>query len=647
MCGIVGHGLRGEPWSNAIIESDRKMKAVVLVALNLVLVGLFVFILKKRELLTYYRSGRLWLTWLAIGIITLMDEFTSIFYVPAESYRFIGSSAIVFIALTSILIRFLSTRFVEIAEILEHHGLIGGGVYSFSYLVLGPTVSFVAISSIMVDYILTACISAVSAVLNASSFFPALTDSPHLVMALVFASIWFVAGLNILGIRENVRFTFAIFIFAAFVILNLLASGFLNLDQGSIERISGSGHLALASVQEGSWLDSYDSFIKNIAFCILAYSGIESVIQTAGFVENWRVIKKAYVFLAMTVGVVTPLVAVLALSAPIQFAQHEGDLITHFATLVNGVWFGVVIAVLASVTLLMAVNTAFVASSELIERVAHRYGFQWIIATNRRNSLYRIHVMDGVLFSIIVLITSGSQAVLADMYAIGLVASFCINMGSLLIYRYFMGTKEVIPYSTSRLGTLILFVVLTSCFGFLAWDKPHGTALWGILTCVVLISGVLVSRKRPPERSEVEQAESEMEVILYLAETPPRSQLNIFFSRPREEAGPEERPADTYISFFSPRQGIPTRSGVNHFRLPYGKAGVYHRMVAFLKVVEYELSDRGITVHFGWPMSSWWDRMAIGVMVFNLMKLPKLFPSLNFEIDYKRSLRSRQGEVHG
>ena len=174
-----------------------------------------------------------------------MDEFTSIFYVPAESYRFIGSSAIVFIALTSILIRFLSTRFVEIAEILEHHGLIGGGVYSFSYLVLGPTVSFVAISSIMVDYILTACISAVSAVLNASSFFPALSNSPHLVMTLVFVSIWFVAGLNILGIRDNVRFTFAIFMFAALVILNLLASGFLNLDQGSMERIRVSGHVSL------------------------------------------------------------------------------------------------------------------------------------------------------------------------------------------------------------------------------------------------------------------------------------------------------------------------------------------------------------------------------------------------------------------
>ncbi len=133
---------------------------------------LFIYLFRNRELLSYHQKGRLWLTWLAVGVITLMDEFTSIFYVPAEAYRFIGLCAIVFIAVTSLLIRFLSTRLTEIAEILEHHQLIGGGVYSFSYLVLGPMVSFVAVSSIMVDYILTACISAVSAVANVTSFFP-------------------------------------------------------------------------------------------------------------------------------------------------------------------------------------------------------------------------------------------------------------------------------------------------------------------------------------------------------------------------------------------------------------------------------------------------------------------------------------------
>lgn len=611
------------------------MKVTILLALNLILVGLFAYLLRRRDLLTYYRSGRLWLTYLGIGIITLMDEFTSIFYVPAESYRFIGSSAIIFIALTSLLIRLLSTRFVEIAEILEHHGLIGGGVYSFSYLVLGPTMSFIAISSIMVDYILTACISAVSAVLNASSFFPAISDFPLLVQSLVLASIWFVAGLNILGIRENVRFTFSIFIFAAFVILNLIVSGLVDLDQTAVEQIRESGRHALAATQGGSWLETYGNFIKNIAFCILAYSGIESVIQTAGFVENWRAIKKAYLFLALTVGVVTPLVALLALSAPIDFAQHEGDLITFFATLLNGVWFGVTVAVLASFTLLMAVNTAFVASSELLERVAQRYGFQWIIATNRRNSLYRIHLLDAILFSAIVLITSGSQKILADMYAIGIVASFCINMGSLIIYRYFMGTKEVIPYSTSRLGTLVLFVILTSCFGFLAWDKPHGTTLWGILTCVVLISGLVVAKKRWPEKAHVGQAENEMDMILYLAESSSRD-LHISFSRPREGSAALPMENEVYVSFFSPRQGIPPKAGPNHFRFPIGKAGLYQRIVAFLKVVEYELSDRAISVHFGWPMSSWSDRLAIGVMVFNLMRLPRLFPNFDFNIRYRK-----------
>ncbi len=68
------------------------------------------------------------------------------------------------------------------------------------------------------------------------------------------------------------------------------------------------------------------NFISHIAFCILAYSGVESVLQTAGLVRTWQEIRKAYLFLALTVGIVTPLVAILALSANIDFHRHEGDL---------------------------------------------------------------------------------------------------------------------------------------------------------------------------------------------------------------------------------------------------------------------------------------------------------------------------------
>src|SRR4029077_11507299 len=166
-----------------------------------------------------------------------------------------------------------------------------------------------------------------------------------------------------------------------------------------------------------------------IASCILAYSGIESVIQTAGLVENWRDVARAYWFLALTVGIVTPLISALALSAPIDMHEHEGDLITYWATLVGNVPFGVIVGLLGSVILIMAVNTAYVASSELLERLAHRYRFNWLIATNKRDASYRWHTLTAVIYTSTLLLTAGSQAILAEMYAIGLLASFCINVG--------------------------------------------------------------------------------------------------------------------------------------------------------------------------------------------------------------------------
>jgi len=618
------------------------MKFTVLLIINTALGGLFIFFLRKPGLLTSYANGRFWLTWLGVGVITLMDELTSVFYAPAEAFRFIGPAAIFFIALTSILIRFFSSRLVEISEILEHHRLFGGGVYSFSYLVLGPVVSFVAVSSIMVDYILTACISAISAIENATSFF---AISPLWKMVTAIVIVWSIAGLNILGIRENVRFTFGVFVVAAFVFLNLIASGILGLDLDSLIRLQDSFTGVAKHLESGSWTQGYGIFIASVASCVLAYSGVESVLQTAGFVRSWREISKAYLFLALTVGIVTPLVAALALSAPIDFADHEGDLITHYASQLNGVPFGIGVAVIASITLIMAVNTAFVAASELMERVAERYGFSWFIATNRRQSLYRIHMTNAVSFSGIIVITGGSQMILADMYALGLLACFSINLGSLLIYRYFEGTKEVIQYFTNRFGTVVLFLIFLSCFIFLAWMKPHGTELWAIVTGIVLVGGLLVARKRAPEIKAAGETDSHMDMILSLAESPEK-EVHIIFQRPREEAVAQSKQNEAWVTFYNPRNGAPSKLAPNHFRFATSKRTLYQHMVGLLKVIEYELAERRVVIHFGWPLSSWLDRMAIGVMVFNIMRLPKQFPRLDFHIDYSGMESGKRGDAN-
>jgi hypothetical protein len=178
-----------------------------------------------------------------------------------------------------------------------------------------------------------------------------------------------------------------------------------------------------------------------------------------------------------------------------------------------------------------------------------------------------------------------------------------------------------------------MWVIFVSCFIFLAITKTHGTLLWAIVTGLVLLAGFLVAQKRAPEKKEIEKGDSEMEMILYLSESA-APDVDLVFKRSQDtsEQPPEDNVA--YITFYSPRAGIPPKLAANHFRFPLVKLSLYHRLVALLRVVEYELGDRKISVHLGWPMSSWLDRMAIGVMIFNMMRLPRLFPNFKFIMSY-------------
>ena len=430
---------------------------------------------------------------------------------------------------------------------------------------------------------------------------------------------------------ESARVTFGIFIVAAIVLLNLIALGLLHMVPGSPDVILGSATSVARSVTGFGLPHAVAIVTVGIASCILAYSGIESVIQTAGLCQTWRDISKAYWFLALTVGIVTPLISALALSAPIDFARHEGDLITHWATVVGNVPFGVVVGLVGSVILVMAVNTAYVASSELLERVAHRYRFDWLVATNRRASLYRIHCLNATLYTSIILLTEGSQAILAEMYAVSLLASFCINIGCLLIYRYFQGTKEIREYHTSRTGTLVLEAILVACFVYLAAHRPYGTALWAGVVGVLLTTAIPFSRRYGPEVAERRRSDYPMEMLLALGETDGR--LDVYFRRPGEIDIVQASPTSAFITLFSSRQPIPDRVAPNHYRFPIQGGSVYRSMTAILALLQEELDGREVHVHFGWPTSSWLDRLAVGVFVANLMRLPKLFPKLTFSID--------------
>ncbi len=583
-------------------------------------------------------NGKWMLTWLAVGIITLMDELTSIYYAPYEAFRFIGLKAIIYIALTSILIRFLSTRMVEVGEILERNNIRGGGVYSFSYLVLGPNFSFIAIASILVAYILTATISTVSAVENGTYFLGMSLETKFI---LKFVVIGFITGLNIIGIKENAKFTFMIFVFAAFILSNLIIGGIANLDSKSVSYLGQSVQYFVDDFKGQSIFAGYQNLIIGIGSCILAYSGIESVLQTASLVKSWHEIRKAYIFLAVTVGIFTPLIALFALSGDINLANHETDLIPTFATKVNGEFFGIIVGILASITLIMAVNTAMVASAELIEKIGEKYNFRWLISVNRNQSLYRIHMVNAVFYAIILVITSGSQAILAEMYAVGLVASFTINIWSLLKYRFSKGTKEI-TYHTSRFGTLLLFFILASTLIYIMIARPYGTTLWFIITTVILFLGIKISRYRAPDIPTRRATNNVMDVVFKIAEIENR-EVHIYFRRPYEDEPIAKAPNTIFVSFYSPRVEAPELLHANQFWIAIERRmNLFEMITAVLKTIGYEIpsKEKEIHLHFGWPLSSWVDRLSIGIMIHNIIKLPRIFPDFHFHMDYQTKKKS-------
>lgn len=116
---------------------------------------------------------------------------------------------------------------------------------------------------------------------------------------------------------------------------------------------------------------------------------------------------------------------------------------------------------------------------------------------------------------------------------------------------------------------------------------------------------------------------------------------HICFRRPGEMEANAGGPGRVFLTFFSPRQPIPAKIAPNHYRFPLQAGGVYRSIVATLALVQEDLAGHEVFVHFGWPLSSWLDRTAMGIFVAKILRLPKQFPEAHFVIEH-RSVRTAE-----
>ena len=230
----------------------------------------------------------------------------------------------------------------------------------------------------------------------------------------------------------------------------------------------------------------------------------------------------------------------------------------------------------------MAVNTAYVASSELLERVAHRYRFDWLVGDQpARLALPHPHPERRRSTPASSCSPRGSQAILAEMYAIGLLASFCINIGCLLIYRYFRARRR--SATTTRRAS-------ARCCSSSSWSpasstsrshKPYGTGAVGGVVGVLLAAGIPFSRRYGPEVQQKRRSDYPMEMLLALGEAD--GPLHVYFRRPGELDVAHAGAGHGVRHLLLAAPGDPRRSSApNHYRFPIQGGSVYRSIAAIL-----------------------------------------------------------------
>src|SRR6266550_1121051 len=283
------------------------------------------------------RGGNLgaFLCWAVI----FADIGTSVYYVPGILYGPFGSRAALFVLMTLFVFVLLCIKYAEVTWRYPE----GGGVVNVASQALHPFAGMLGGLFILVDYYLTAALSALSGALYLGVVMPFLT--PWALHAAVVALIG-LALLNLVGIRESARTTA--------VIACLAGAGQLAVVAATAVYLGPAGVIhSFSAITQGPSLTPV-LLITGYGAAFLAFSGLESVAQLAPAMREPRrkVAYRAMAAVVLTMAITSPLLTLWSTTLlkanadPNQFISLLG---THTAVLLPII---VIVASQGSVVLL-------------------------------------------------------------------------------------------------------------------------------------------------------------------------------------------------------------------------------------------------------------------------------------------------------
>ena len=403
---------------------------------------------------------------------------------PGILYGHFGSRSAIFVLMTLFVFILLCVKYAEVTWRYPE----GGGVVNVSSQALHPFVGLLGGLFILVDYYLTAALSAVSGAFYLAVVIPGMSSQ----WVILVASVIFLVGLgilNLLGIRESARTT------AIFVVL--AAAGQLLVVVATAIYLGPAGiwH-SFTFLTSGPRLTPL-SVITGYAAAFLAFSGLESIAQLAPAMRSPRkiVASRAMLAVVLTMVITSPL---LTLWSTTLLSPHAdpNQFISLLGAHVAGTAVGDYVAVSGAMLLVFASNTAIIGGYHVFIALG-RMGF-FPRAIERRNQWRRTPhwaIFAAVSMPIaIALFSNANPDLLGDLYAFGLLGTFVLTCVSLDLVRW----RERLQWTRANavifgLGVLTTFLVVVAWLTNLV-AKPLATEFGGGLTVVGLVIGLVTYR---------------------------------------------------------------------------------------------------------------------------------------------------------
>ena len=423
--------------------------------------------------------------------VVFADIGTSVYYVPGILYGPFKSRSALFVLMTLFVFVLLCVKYAEVTWRYPE----GGGVVNVSSQALHPFAGLLGGLMILVDYFLTAALSALSGVLYLAVVIPFLSGVA--LQATVIALLALMV-LNLLGIRESARTTA---IFAC-----LAGGGQLAVVFATAIYLGRAGVLhSFSAITQGPALNPI-VLLTGYGAAFLAFSGLESVAQLAPAMREprRRVAFRAMTAVVVTMAVTSPLLTLWSTTL-LDGKADPNQFISLLGAQVAGRFLGDYVAISGALLLVFASNTAIIGAYHVFIALA-RMGFL-PRALERRNK-WRVtphwSVLAAVLMPVVIIIGANAKVdLLGDLYAFGLLGTFVLTCVSLDVVRW----RER-PAWTRTAAAIFVIGVVTTILVVVAWAvnlyfKPLATAFGGGLTVVGLVIGLMTYRYYRSRRPSV------------------------------------------------------------------------------------------------------------------------------------------------